>query len=449
MRPRGASFRLSQTGAVVALCAVLAALTAAQPAGAERALGADVARPLTAGKSPVSARIVVSRRAVLRALRRKHRLRPKQPNRPVTIPVLPGTTPQPQPPSPKPEPSPASPQPPPAFPQAYRDRVGFSGSIVWYEDAEQLGYLQRLRDLGAGWIREDLHWGAFEHGPGQWNWTVGDRLMRNASLTGINVLGVVSYSAHWAAAGPTIYHPPADIAAYAEFCRRLAERYGPGGSYWQAHPDLSPRPLRALEIWNEPWTSMFWRPNPDPQGYLDLLRAAATAIHAANAEIEVLASADIFQMRTDTAASLDWFRVLLELDPALFRNLVDAYSVHAYTQRRGPYDTSVEQRWRFDRVLMTRDLAARAGASHPIWITEFGWSTSSGNPDAVSEATQALYLRQALERALGTWGSIVPRAFIYHWGRSESDHVGGYGVFRGDSSRKPAWDSLHALLQGQ
>jgi hypothetical protein len=324
--------------------------------------------------------------------------------------------------------------------------VGFSGSIVWYEEAEQLAYLQRLRDLGAGWIREDFHWGAFERGPGEWNWTVGDRLMRNASLTGISVLGIVSYAAHWAAAGPTIYHPPADIAAYAEFCRRLAARYGPGGSFWQAHPELSPRPLRALEVWNEPWTAMFWRPNPDPRGYLDLLRAAATAIHSANPEIQVLASADIFQMRTDTTASLDWFRVLLELDPALFRNLVDAYSVHAYTQRRGPHDTSVDQRWRFDRVLMTRDLAARAGASHPIWITEFGWSTSSQNPDAVSEATQALYLRQGLERALGAWSSIVPRAFMYHWGRTESDHVHGYGVFRPDGSRKPAWDALHDLL---
>jgi polysaccharide biosynthesis protein PslG len=327
------------------------------------------------------------------------------------------------------------------------ERVGFSGSVVWYDKAEQLAWLRRLRDTGAGWIREDFHWGAFEVRPGVWTWSVGDRLMRNAAIAGVDVLGVVSYSAGWAASGPTIYHPPSNPALYAEFCRRLVERYGSGGSFWQANPELQPRPLRALEIWNEPWHHYFWRPNPDPAAYVRLVRAAATAIQQADPAVKVLASADIFQMRAGTTESRDWFRLLLDIDPGLFRKLVDAYSVHAYSQRRGPDDTSVAQRWRYDRVLLTRDLAARAGAAHPLWITELGWTTAASHRDSVSETTQALYLRRALERAVGEWGSFVERAFIYHWGRVESDNVGGFGFFRADGDAKPAVHKLRSLLR--
>jgi hypothetical protein len=297
-------------------------------------------------------------------------------------------------------------------------------------------------------VREDFHWGAFEPSPGQWNWSVGDRLMRNASLSGVEVLGMVGYSAEWAASGPTIYHPPSNPALYAAFCRRLVERYGPGGTFWQANPGLNPRPLKALEIWNEPWHSNFWRPQPNPAGYATLVRAAATAIHAANPTVKVLASADVFQMRTDTLESLDWFRLLLQADPALFRTQVDVYSVHLYSQERGPYDTVAQQRWRYDRSLITRDLAAGAGASHPLWITEFGWTTNPSNPDSVSEATQSMYVRQAIQRAVGEWGGFVERTFMYHWGRAENDHAGGYGAFRSDGSAKPLLGALTTLLNG-
>lgn len=174
----------------------------------------------------------------------------------------------------------------------------------------------------------------------------------------------------------------------------------------------------------------------------------AAAVHGGNPAVKVLASADVFQMRTDTNESLDWFRLLLQADPGLFRTLVDAYSVHLYSQERGPYDLTAQQRWRYDRSLITRDLAAAAGASHPLWITEFGWTTNPDNPDSVSEATQATYVRQALERATGEWAGFVERTFMYHWGRTESDHAGDFGPFRRDGSAKPLLGTLTALLNG-
>ena len=43
-------------------------------------------------------------------------------------------------------------------------------------------------------------------------------------------------------------YPPANNADFANFARKVVERYGPGGTFWANRPDLTPRPLRAAEI---------------------------------------------------------------------------------------------------------------------------------------------------------------------------------------------------------
>jgi hypothetical protein len=340
-----------------------------------------------------------------------------------------------------------APQPPPQGPGAdpYRGRVGAASHTIWYPAAEQLASLQRARQGGLTWVREDFAWGAFERSPGVWDWSVGDTFMRHVSIAGLDVLPVIAYSPGWAASGPTIYHPPRDFAAYANFCKRVAQRYGVGGTFWAENPGLSPRPLRAMEIWNEPWHEQFWRPLPDPAAYARLVRASAEAVGSVRPDIKILASADIFQYVT--GQTLDWFEPLLQADPALFRNLVDAYSVHLYVQSRSPLDKVTPQRWRFDRALMTRDLAARAGASHPQWITEFGWSTFAGDRDSVTEDVQARYVREALKVAHVDWNGLVERSFVYFWGKATADYGGGYGILRPDGTVKPLFNTLKTLLE--
>jgi hypothetical protein len=324
--------------------------------------------------------------------------------------------------------------------------VGVAGGIVWYGEREQAEALAQIDRLGIRWVRQDISWGAHERRPGVFDWTRGDRLFRNTALVGVSVLGVLGYSAEWAASGPTIYHPPSDPGTYASFCREVVRRYGPGGTFWRANPGLPYRPLRAVELWNEPWHANFWRPVPDPAAYARLASAAAKAIRAVQPDVKILVSADVFQGRKDTRESLDWFGPLLEAAPRFLRDEVDAYSVHLYTQSRSPADSVTPQRWRFDRLLITRELAARAGASHPIWITEFGWNSSAGHRDGVSEETQAAYTIVALRRAFREWGGFVERAFLYRWGRSGGDYEGGWALARPDGTPKPVVDSLASLL---
>lgn len=349
---------------------------------------------------------------------------------------------------PSPPAAPAVPPPPNApTPNEYRNRVGFSTHVVWMEDAEQLSYLRKLRDGGVTWMREDFPWGALERSKGVWNWTIGDRLMTNVSRVGMNVVGVLGYSAPWASSGPSIKYPPRDNAEYANYAKTVVERYGTGGTFWALHPELGPRPLRAVELWNEPWHHEFWSPNPDPAAYARLVRAAATAIEPTHPELQVLANADVFQMRSDTSASIDWARLVFDADPALFRDLVDGYTVHLYSEERGPYDTSVSQRWRFDRVLLTRSLAQAHEADHPIWVTEFGWNTHPSADEMVSESTQERYISAAFSRLVGEWRGFVPVSFLYHWGKPSDDWDGGFTMFRMDGSTKPAWRAITDLLR--
>ena len=85
-------------------------------------------------------------------------------------------------------------------------------------------------------------------------------------------------------------------------------------------------------------------------------------------------------MRTDTRESLDWFRLLLQADPTLFRTEVDAYSVHLYSQERGPYDTVPSSAGATTARSSHATSRPTPEPSHPLWITELGWTTNPSEP---------------------------------------------------------------------
>jgi hypothetical protein len=328
----------------------------------------------------------------------------------------------------------------------YAGRVGLAAHTMWMQPKEQYTSLSRARQGGVTWIREDFPWSTFEPSPGVFNWRTPDVLMTNASRLGIHVLALATYSPSWAS-GHTDgdKFPPNDPQTYARFVRALSIRYGKGGTFWKAHRKLVPRPLEAIELWNEPWHYSFWGPEPDPVAYARLVRAAAEAINAVHPEIDVLAVGDVFQYRGDTADGPDWFTPLLAADPALWRSsLVNGWTVHLYSETRDPLDSTTPQRWRYDRVLLTRALARRADAAKPIWVTEFGWSTSSGRPIDVTEEQQGRYTHDALVRAVKGWRKFVRRSFVFNWGTPRADD--GYNLLRPDGSSRPAWDAVRSLI---
>lgn len=331
----------------------------------------------------------------------------------------------------------------------YAGKVGVNTHLVWISESESRPQFERARSAGVTWTREEFPWRIVEPQRGVFDWRATDGLMASASAAQINVLGILGYSANWASSDPSgagsSKYPPKDPADFARYAAAVVKRYGPNGSFWASRTDLTPRPLTAVQVWNEPWGYWAWKPNPEPARYAKLVRAAAEAIKAHDPSIKILVAGDLLQVRTDGAIR-DWQKEVIAADPTL-RSLFDAYSVHPYPypQDLGPYADRSDPRWDFRRL----ELIHANDTTKPLWITEVGWSTASGGSQTVSEETQATYVRGAVERALNEYGSFVEMIFVYQFDRdrgSTSDRENYFGLRREDDSAKPAWNALVEML---
>ncbi len=320
------------------------------------------------------------------------------------------------------------------------DRVGLATHLMM-RDGAIAPELAAIGDAGIGWIREDFSWALIEPQRGRLDWRRTDELMRAAAVAGVDVLAILDYSAPWATSDPEgdLEAPPTQEADFARYARAVVDRYGDGGAFWAGEARV--RPLKAVEVWNEPWGHFFWRPDPDPSRYAALARAAATAVRDAGRGVEVVVSADLLQVRSDGSLR-PWFSALLDADPGL-PALVDGWSVHPYPSPRsnGP-DAGGDPRFSVRRVTEVQALAERRNVARPIWITEIGWTTAAESEDGVTEAVQADYVDRTLTLADGPWGDFVARTFVYTWSRANGvpgDVEGNFGLRRADGSMKPAW----------
>ena len=69
--------------------------------------------------------------------------------------------------------------------------------------------------------------------------------------------------------------------------RQSSSAIAAGGAFWSAHPTLTPRPVEAVEIWNEPYNEAFWRTGPDVEEYRTLFVAAAQAVREADTDVDI------------------------------------------------------------------------------------------------------------------------------------------------------------------
>lgn len=341
----------------------------------------------------------------------------------------------------------------------YAAKAGLTSHTSHLSERDGLRMLQRARAIGVSWFREDLSWAWLEPRRGEYRWQQADRLLRNISKVHGNLLVHTGYAPGWANGGLSEKHPPLNPADYRRFLLAFLHRYGDGGTFWRGNRRLKPRPVRVIELWNEPWLHTFWKPEPDVARYAALVKAVAPAIKARHPKVKILVSGDLHLVYSDGRDltggkrndwEVGWLATLLGkgLPAAAF----DGWSIHPYSDRRGPYedvipgftDQRLAPQWGFAKLRLVRELTVAAGYGKPIWNTEWGWSTSGD----VDEHTQARYVREGLVRAVDEWGSFVARNFLYVLERPRNhDHAGGYNLWRDDGSPKAAWHALAEQLR--
>ena len=291
-------------------------------------------------------------------------------------------------------------------PQQFGASVNLLFNTAAIGAAQVNAQLAALHATGATLARSDALWERTEPAPPvgrvhRYDWAFDDLVAASLAEHGLRWLPIVDYSPAWVQSIPGQDHsPPRSVADYAAYAGALAARYGADGSFWRLHPSLPRLPVQALEIWNEPDNALFWVPAPDPGRYAMLYAAARQAIHAADPAARALVGG-----LTDASRFVG---PMVAADPALLGG-IDGVAIHAY----GPTPASV-----LDNAAGARQALDAAGLSSvPLYVTEFGWTTSPpGALDFLPSSLRPQYLAstmQGLGRVACAYG--LAGVILYTW----------------------------------
>jgi len=269
---------------------------------------------------------------------------------------------------------------------------GVQAHMVHNNQAGQV--MQKTREMGFGWVKQQIEWKVFEHNQGQYDWGSMQGIIDAANNAGISLLFSVVNAPPWAREGgfePNVGGPPADPNTFARFLGAMAGKYC-GTS------------LKAIEVWNEQNLHYEWGNLPlDPAKYVALLRPAYTEIKKACPQMFVIsgaltpaASNGAPQSRGGIAA-MDDFEYLEKMFQAGLNSYMDGIGAHPsgynvppqYTWEQGCEAIqkhgnsgfngacdSPHHSWSFRSTMEGyRNIAVKYGAANKrIWPTEFGWA---------------------------------------------------------------------------
>ncbi len=278
-----------------------------------------------------------------------------------------------------------------------------------------------MEDAFVRMAREEFEWKRIEPTRGYFDWPRFDQAVQIAASHQIELLGKLVYCAPWASSAPVgtspstaVYYPPTSVADFAAYARAVVHRYKDQVHVW--------------EIWNEPNTSLFWKPAPSPSAYAALLKAAYTAIKAEDPTATVILGG----LAGFDKSFLDGIRT------AGAWGSFDALGLHTYTI--GPPEPSTAAAWLDQAQAYTERYGAK-----PIWVTELGWSTYSGSGSGsigVSEANQAAYLARAYLDAAQRGVRGVFWYDLIEDGTSSTSLSQNYGLVQTNGRLKPAYTAL-------
>jgi hypothetical protein len=336
-----------------------------------------------------------------------------------------------------------------------------------YDPAVAQIWMTEVKDkLRLGWIKQQVRWEDVEPQPGQYNWAPLDTPLQVASDNNVKVMLSVVTAPEWAREPGNQrldeVGPPADPQTYANFLITILYRY--------------PGKIHAIEVWNEmnidrEWASIY---GLNAQNYVNLLRAAYTAIKSVDPGIIVISGALSPTGLNDGVGAYDDFAYMDMLIQAGMLDTTDCVGAHHNGYNigpnvpynnvpndptatfRGPFDNP-HHSWSFYSTINGyAQRIQQAGSDKKLCITEFGWASTEGlssQPRAGFEfandntlAEQAQFFDEAIQ-AMNSWG-FVWLAFVWNlnygpivdWGAGD-DNV-PYSLLRPGWAPAPAYDAI-------
>lgn len=317
---------------------------------------------------------------------------------------------------------------------------------------------QRLGQGGVESIRIPLDWGGLQpQRNGAIGWEGTDQVVESAARAGITVLPVLSGAPNWAVPNVRVpaggssrapAHLPASgsaATAWKSLLKQAAERYGPSGDFWTAHPGVPERPIRIWQIWNEPNFKYFvTRPNPTEYGRLVSISYAA--LRSADPGARIVLAGLFAQPRGARNArgkhtSINWFASdflerMYRTSPGV-KTKFNAIALHPYSASYRNLTPEVGE----VRKILTKFRDGHKG----LWITELGWSSqppTRGNSFAKGPQGQVTQLNGAfrlLKRKQRAWNVRSVFWFSVDDLAGSCNFCDGTGLFAAGFKPKKSW----------
>jgi len=355
---------------------------------------------------------------------------------------------------------------------------------VYLQSQGRNAWLDRTVASGAQFVLLWVSWGSVSPQPPPagsdpsnpanpgYDWGTLDATVRAATAHGLRIVLSITSAPAWAEgpgrpadAAPGTWRPNA--AAYGAFAKAIASRYS--GSFDQGTGVL-PR-VRYFQAWTEPNLPYHLSPQwvrvaghwvaESPIIYRGLLNAFYPAVKSVNSSNVVITAGTAPYGDPPGGQRMRpalFVRDLLCLrgqklslapcpDPAHFDVLAhDPYSFAGPT-RPAYYadDVSIPDIWKLTRALRVAQRTGRAlpHIHHPVWVTEFGWSSKPPNPRAVPVIKRARWIEQAFYELWRqgidtvTWYLIVDQAPIPSYAATWQT-----GLYYRDGRRKPGFEAF-------
>ncbi|MBN2003131.1 MAG: hypothetical protein JXA21_07210 [Anaerolineae bacterium] len=264
--------------------------------------------------------------------------------------------------------------------------------------------------------------------PNLFVWYTADEMVKVAQEYNLALIARLDMPPFWAQRGdPTAL--PFELPTYLDFVGAAAERYR---GY-----------VAGYIIWNEPNLAVEWGGwVASPADYADVLCQAHARIRAADPGALVIAAglAPTNEFSERAMDDREFLRQLLLYD---VQPCFDILAAHDYGYGLSPEDLhDAHGGLNLARMLDLRAVMEQAGAAHPIWITELGYTVQPGSHPHVSLDEQATYLTGAFERVRREW-PWVTLFTVWNLGYTGDDvEMQGFNILNADFTPRPAFEVI-------
>jgi len=280
--------------------------------------------------------------------------------------------------------------------------------------------IRLMKEAGMAWVRMDFLWDEIEPKQGEFDFAKYDNIVDLLKKNNLNVLGILDYSAPWAASCKSWNCPPKDNKLFADYAAATIKHFKGRIKYW--------------EVWNEPDSPTYWSEQDGMKGYCELLKEVYIAAKKADPDCKIL--------NGGLAQGLSSVNHLYDNGA---KGYFDILNIHYFETPLNPHTIKgVAAYPRLAYKIMSRN----GDADKKIWITEIGcpgvrkllrvksWWLGK-NPN---ERQQAEWLKQVFTQlAEDKHVEKVFWAFFRDCKKNWNNGIDYLGLVRWDFSRKPSF----------